>query len=445
VIGLNSGTYDWALVVIADGKAAISRTDIDEEVQRCQRYYEKSFPLEVAPAQNAGLAGAHISPQCVLESLATTLGHVPFKQSKPRIPALVTYNPLAASAQPRNVTTSTNYTAVATTAASQDGFGVTATSPASSTAGQTAAFHWSADASLNPVWNGIDPPVLPTLTLTGTYMDATVGTPYSSDLTIAGGNGVYSLTGGTGVSSGSIPAGLSLSIVGRLLRLSSTPTGTAGTDTFTASVNSGDGQTATSPQSVVVSTMIAVTLNPADKDPAMTLNTSKLIVTRTGATAQGFVRTTSGLTTGKWFWCVRMTSSMVNDRQIAAIIDGASSNTSSISVHPLGYSYDGINGVVYNTGSAIDNLGTFDVGDWIMMAFNASIGHLWFGKNGVWLNSLGNPTDPATDLRPVVSSIPAGTYFPAIDIYDNGGAAQIALSAADQPYAAPSGFSPVST
>ena len=87
-----------------------------------------------------------------------------------------------------------------------------------------------------------------TLALSGTYAAATVGTPYSSDLTISGGNGVYS---NPRVTVGALPAGLALSIVAGKLRLSGTPTAAA-TSNFTVAVDSGDGQTATSAQSVVV-------------------------------------------------------------------------------------------------------------------------------------------------------------------------------------------------
>lgn len=88
-----------------------------------------------------------------------------------------------------------------------------------------------------------------TLTLTGTFADGTIGTAYSSDLTISGGNGVYSLTGGDGVTVGSLPAGLSLSIVAPdKLRLSGDPTADF-SGQFEASVDSGDGQTASSVQS----------------------------------------------------------------------------------------------------------------------------------------------------------------------------------------------------
>lgn len=96
-----------------------------------------------------------------------------------------------------------------------------------------------------------------TLTLTGTFAAATVGVAYSSSIPISGGLEPYSLTGGTGVASGSLDSGFSLSITGttgaRFLTLSCASPTTADTMTFTASVDSSDGQTATSAQSVVIS------------------------------------------------------------------------------------------------------------------------------------------------------------------------------------------------
>ena len=96
-----------------------------------------------------------------------------------------------------------------------------------------------------------------TLALGGTFSGAQVGATYSSSLAISGGVAPYSLTGGTGLSTGSLPAGLALSISGSTLVLSGTPTA-AGTDTFTASVTSTDAQTATSAQSVTVAANVTV-------------------------------------------------------------------------------------------------------------------------------------------------------------------------------------------
>lgn len=92
-----------------------------------------------------------------------------------------------------------------------------------------------------------------TLALTGDFPDCTVGIAYDEYIAISGGDGTYSLSGGTGVSAGSLPAGLALAVAsGTHLRLHGTPTGPASTISFAASVDSGDGQTATSAQSVSV-------------------------------------------------------------------------------------------------------------------------------------------------------------------------------------------------
>jgi len=89
------------------------------------------------------------------------------------------------------------------------------------------------------------------LALSGTYAYATQNVPYSESLAITGGNGVYSLYGGTGVFSGTLPPGLALSIVGSTLVLSGTPT-TIGHYIFTVAITSSDGQVATSLQDMYV-------------------------------------------------------------------------------------------------------------------------------------------------------------------------------------------------
>lgn len=95
-------------------------------------------------------------------------------------------------------------------------------------------------------WTGT---IMVPLVLAGSYAAATKGAAYSSDLTISGGDGTYS---NPRVTVGAAPGGLALSIVSGKLRLSGTPSAT-GTFTFTVAVDSGDGQTGTSAQSVTVS------------------------------------------------------------------------------------------------------------------------------------------------------------------------------------------------
>lgn len=104
----------------------------------------------------------------------------------------------------------------------------------------------------------------PTLALAG-GLTATASTSvaYSSSLAITGGDGIYQ---NAAVASGTLPAGLSVSIDGSNLVVSGTPTGT-GTSTFKISVQSSDDQTVTS---AVQS--IAVTANVANVVTATNLN-----------------------------------------------------------------------------------------------------------------------------------------------------------------------------
>lgn len=101
------------------------------------------------------------------------------------------------------------------------------------------------------------------LTLSGAYADGDVDFEYSSDLVIAGGDGVYS---NPRVISGALPSGLSLSIVPpNRLRLSGVPTSDY-SGSFTVAVDSGDSQTATSVQTLEVTGYyysVALRSNPA--------------------------------------------------------------------------------------------------------------------------------------------------------------------------------------
>jgi hypothetical protein len=117
------------------------------ELAMCQRFYEKSFPLDIAPAQNAGVDGMMTFSQGVAASTGQGGMFFPFKVAKRIAPTVVTYNPLAASAQIRNNTTSSNWTATTATGR-HGGLQVSGTSPAGTALGDTASMHWSADAEL---------------------------------------------------------------------------------------------------------------------------------------------------------------------------------------------------------------------------------------------------------------------------------------------------------
>lgn len=121
--------------------------------------------------------------------------------------------------------------------------------------GDPGTFHFIFIAAVDDVSNGwttfIESTIVvyDALVINGLFADGSVGVPYSSDLTIAGGDGVYS----NPARIGAIPNGLSLSLVApNLLRLSGTPTLPV-VAAFAVACDSGDGQSATSdPQTVTI-------------------------------------------------------------------------------------------------------------------------------------------------------------------------------------------------
>lgn len=139
----------------------------------------------------------------------------------------------------------------------------------------------------------------PVLTLTGTYPDATSGAAYNEYLVITGGNGIYS---NSRDASGTHPIGLDYSIVNVSgewrLYLGGSPT-TDASYSFIAAVDSSDGQTGTSAQTIEISTTYA-TMNPSDKSSNITLSNGNLTALGT-ARGSGFVRSVQALTGKKYF------------------------------------------------------------------------------------------------------------------------------------------------
>lgn len=116
------------------------------ELERCQRFLEKSFPLETAPAQNTGTFNTNF-PQVVAAAAVQRWGF-PFKTRKRGAPAITLYNPSAANAQIRDAVTSTDWTGSSVGSANEVGFNFSGTTPGGSAVGDTATVNWLADARL---------------------------------------------------------------------------------------------------------------------------------------------------------------------------------------------------------------------------------------------------------------------------------------------------------
>jgi hypothetical protein len=125
---------------------APSPRSFEDELQMLQRRYEKSFPVDTVPAQNAG--GGHYLLQPVGASATGAGGALSFKTTKIKTPTVVTYNPSAASAEIRNETRGTNHTGTGALVVSEDQWVVHSTSAAGSAVGDALKINWTADTLL---------------------------------------------------------------------------------------------------------------------------------------------------------------------------------------------------------------------------------------------------------------------------------------------------------
>jgi len=144
-----NATLDFGLWQAEQGTTptAFEYLPFDAQLARATRYYEKSFPIGTAPAQNAGLTGATIWGQPVGASLPTRLDTVGYRTRK-RIAATPTlYNPEAANGEIRNADTPADCSSSGATG-TEWGFDAITTTPSGSAVGERLAVHWAVSADL---------------------------------------------------------------------------------------------------------------------------------------------------------------------------------------------------------------------------------------------------------------------------------------------------------
>lgn len=126
---------------------------ISVELPLCQRYYEKSFALNVAPGSGTGVGNVLTTGTQILGASTSQSGPtIYFKNTKRGIgvlPTVTIYNPATAgSNQIQNSNLGVACTASTVSSRSPSGFTVNYTSPASSAVGHIIAFEWDADAEI---------------------------------------------------------------------------------------------------------------------------------------------------------------------------------------------------------------------------------------------------------------------------------------------------------
>jgi len=162
--------YGMQVEVGSGASSQVKSLPIEEQIALCQRFYEKSFAIGTTPAQNVGITtGPTRFIQVVGAAAAQGALTINYKTRKRSgaTPTITLYNPAAANgqirnvtgstdwtgstaanAQIRNVTGSTDWTGSTAAPATEVGFEINGTSAAASTAGSSAAIHWTADYEL---------------------------------------------------------------------------------------------------------------------------------------------------------------------------------------------------------------------------------------------------------------------------------------------------------
>jgi len=148
-----AGANDWfeirdVQLAIGANVVGYEHVPLAQEIDRCIYFYEKSFNLATAPAQNAGAAGAHRLPQTVAASTVMYASMIKFSGRKRIAPTVTVFNTNAVNAQARNLNTNTDATNTAIEGAAETGFGLSLTTPAATTSSQVFAIHWAADAEI---------------------------------------------------------------------------------------------------------------------------------------------------------------------------------------------------------------------------------------------------------------------------------------------------------
>lgn len=121
------------------------------ELIRCQRFYQKSFLVDTAPAQNVGVNGGESRTIAGKAGAVASAGFISWQYPVPlrATPTTLTlYNPAAANALARNITGAADMGTTTTTGSTANAAYAAITGVAATAVGDLIALNWSSDAEL---------------------------------------------------------------------------------------------------------------------------------------------------------------------------------------------------------------------------------------------------------------------------------------------------------
>jgi hypothetical protein len=148
----------------------------------------------------------------------------------------------------------------------------------------------------------------------------------------------------------------------------------------------------------------STTWSATDKTSGMNLTAGNMTWSETNSTAEA-IRSTTGVSTGKWYWEVLAGTTDQGAMGIRIAGDAIGSAINAGTTCSLRST-----GTLFTSGGPSSAGGTAPAGygaaNVVMHAFDADAGLLWLGLDGAWPGSI----DPATGTGYTFNSIPAGTY-----------------------------------
>lgn len=148
---VGAGNIDIAQVQVSAGDAALpfQPSSFAEELQLCQRYYQKSFKPSTTPAQNVADGGQLITAQ-FLGANTTIYGvfNVRFSIDMRLPPTVTTYNVSSLNNQVRNTGINVDCTGTAVVDVTEKGFRIDTTTPTGSSGIHPLMVQYTADAEI---------------------------------------------------------------------------------------------------------------------------------------------------------------------------------------------------------------------------------------------------------------------------------------------------------
>ena len=174
------------------------------------------------------------------------------------------------------------------------------------------------------------------------------------------------------------------------------------------------------------------TWNPADKEVSLVLSNGNLTVTQPASVGWRSVRSTTSVSSGKYYWEVEIDDAQGGDTMVGvgtssfSLSSYAGSDANSYGWYGSGTKYTGAASYPYTP--------TYTTNDVVGVALDLDNGKIWFSKNGSWTG------DPVAGTGEAFSGL-SGEFYAAVSLYNANKILTANFGTSSFSYTVPDGFS----